>query len=108
MLLEKKFWLPEEELIPLRILPAETLEMVLPETVPAALKLNDTVSILHRPLPHVILLNVLLVTVFTGPEEEVPSLQFQAFSAVVPVRVTFEKLLLLFVSVPVVEVPLAK
>src|SRR5438477_1818932 len=57
----------------------------------------------------VILLNVLLVIVFVGPlETDAPSMLFHPAMIVLPLTVTFEKLLRLFVIVdPLTDDPLA-
>src|SRR6266536_1181903 len=98
----KKFWLPDEDVIPVTLAAAVTLLTVLPETLFEAnvLSLKPTVKMVTELVPATMLLNVLFVTVFREPGV-VPSPLLQPVMVVAPVNVRFEKLLSVFVSVTV-------
>ena len=87
---------PEAELIPVMLPPPVTLLMVLPVAVPLPLK--PTFNTVMAPLPPVILLNALFVTIVIG---DPPSLFCHPFTDEVPARVILDKLLRLDVSVTV-------
>src|SRR6266516_4768179 len=99
-LLLKKFWLPDEDVIPVRFAAAVTLLTLLPETLFEAnvLSLKPTVKMVTELVPPVILLKVLFVTVFLDPGV-VSSPLLQPVMVVAPVKVRFENLLPVFVSV---------
>ena len=100
----RKFWLPAvaPEIMPVTAPAPVTLLIVLPDTLFEAkvLSLKLTSRIVTALVPPVTLLNVLFVTVFLDPGV-VPSPLLQPLTVVAPVKVRFEKLLPVFVSVTV-------
>src|SRR5437867_6500808 len=98
----EKFWFPEVDKMPVTSPAPATLLMVLPEQLLFAnvLSLKPTWRICAELVPATMLLNVLFVTVFLEPGV-VPSPLLQPVIVVAPVKVRFEKLLPVFVSVTV-------
>ena len=91
--------LPEEEVKPVILPPAVMFVMTLPVIVPVLAKL--LCKILTVPVPQVMLLNVLLVTVFGPPITPDPSEHLHPVMVEVPGKVMLEKLLPELVSATV-------
>src|ERR1043166_7448217 len=102
MVLLKKFWFCEVARMPVIAPALVTLVMVLPEQLLFAnvLSLKSTRRTVIALVPPVMLLKVLFVTDFLEPGV-VPSPLNQPLTVVAPVKVRFEKLLPVFVSVTV-------